>query len=136
MTFRQPVNSPPDLEEIIRRGQAKALKADGGVFEGKPMNLSSDVARVIFGMGMILLAGSIFAATYTISSKIDKVEVLIERGVTVMDKLPAATDRMEKLLDRVDLSVQHGVSGLKEAAPAVTEGWINGIRNGLSKETK
>lgn len=129
-------NRPPDLEEIIRRAQQKQYPADAGISEGRLKMNIGDLSRLLFAAGLILLAGSIFVATATVAKRFDQAEVLIERGVTVMDKLPAATDRMEKLLDRVDLSVQHGVSGLKEAAPAVTEGWINGIRNGLSKETK
>lgn len=130
-------NRPPDLEEIIRRGQEKAIGANGGVYEKRGISLTT-------GQGIqAMLAFSLLAFTIVlggsvayIGSKLDKAEALIERGVTVMDKLPAATDRMEKLLDRVDTSVQRGVSGLKEAAPAVTEGWINGIRNGLNKESK
>lgn len=130
-------NRPPDLEEIIRRGQEKAIGANGGVYEKRGISLTT-------GQGIqAMLAFSLLAFTIVLGgsvaylgSKLDKAEALIERGVTVMDKLPAATDRMEKLLDRVDTSVQRGVSGLKEAAPAVTEGWINGIRNGLNKESK
>ncbi len=119
-------NTPPDLEEIIARAQAKHGRTGSG--------FSTEVAKVIFGIGMIILGGSILASALIIGSKIDKAQALIDRGVVVMEQIPAATDRMEKLLDRVDLSVQRGVKEVKDAVPKLPEGWLERTRNSLNKD--
>lgn len=127
-------NQPPDLEEIIRRGQQRAIGANGGVHEGKPKMTISDKIRIALTASLILLSLTISFAAARVFARFDQAKVLIDRGVVVMDKLPAATDRMEKLLDRVDVSVQKGVKEIKEAAPTVTKGWIDGVRQGLAKD--
>ncbi len=129
-------NRPPDLEDIIARAQKRTIGADGGVHEGKPKMTISDVSRIVLGVGLAVFAVSLLVTTNKIQQNIDKATQIIDRSTVVMEKLPAATDRMEKLLERVDTSVQRGFNGFKETAPSVTEGLIDGLRNGLNREPK
>ena len=121
-------NQPPDLEDIIKRGQTKYVQATGTTF--------ADVARMTLAAGLILLAGSIFTLTGVVVSKLDQAQVIVDRGLNAMDKLPAATQRMETLLQRVDESVQKGFTGLKDAIPKASEGWLERTRNSLNKDPK
>jgi len=122
--------NPPDLEELIRRGQEK---------HRTPQSTSltpGQFVQAMLAVGLIAFSITMGAVAAVVSIKLDKATALLERSNAVMEQLPAAADRVEKLIERVDGSVQRNIKELKDAVPEVSKGWIDGVRRGLNKEAE
>lgn len=121
-------NSPPDLEDIIRRGQAK--------YGGGDSFMNTNFASYFLGVCLLAFTISIAGALYYVDQKIATIQTTIDRVNTMSEKLPAAADRIEKLVDRVDATVQRSTEQLKKVVPETSKGLLDGIRKGLGKEVK